>query len=46
VIGSRCIARGLLTAFDRNVTAISPSCSDVVPYSIMCRRHHIAMACG
>jgi len=46
VIGARCIARGLIEAFWRKVTATSPSCSAVVPYSMMCRRHHMAIACG
>jgi hypothetical protein len=37
VIGSRCWAWGLCAAWARIVTAISASCSEVVPYSCMCR---------
>ena len=37
VIGSRYLACGFIAACRRIVTAISASCSVVVPYSCMCR---------
>jgi hypothetical protein len=42
LIGSRYIAFGFSPANSRTPTAISASCSELVPYSCMCRRATIA----